>query len=377
MEVKNNKNYVQSIKIVNELLDKCFLNNKKIYLDSFERLLRKYFKKYGITDDNDMFEISEFIDDFLQKRGYTFYETEDIKDSLNNDLIPQDNNYDADNFDTGLSSVDSIALYLKDICRYNVLDADEEKKLAYLAKSGDVAAKNALKNHNLRLVVSIAKRYNGRGLDFLDLIQEGTIGLMKAVDKFDPSMGYKFSTYATWWIRQGITRAIADQGKTIRIPVHMVESINKIRRCVNTYRETYGREPNIEEISNFTGLSVNRVYECKKHDWEPVSLERKVIVGEDSEIGDFIMDNNVDIENDVSMSTLHDEIDKLLVRLTDREKEVIIKRYGLDNKGVKTLEEVGKDFGITRERVRQIESKALRKLSKMRNIDELKEYIRR
>ena len=377
MEKKNNKNYAQSLEIVNELLDGGFLDDKEVYMDSFERTLRKYFKKHGIVDDDDKFEISEFIDGFLKERGYTFSEVE-AKDSLEDDLTSlEEKKTEEDYFSTGLSSNDSIALYLNDIIRYPVLSAEDERKYAYLAKDGDVEAKNILREHNLKLVVSIAKRYNGRGLDFPDLIQEGTLGLMRAVDRFDPSKGYKFSTYATWWIRQAITRAIADQGKTIRIPVHMVESINKIRKCTNNFLKDHGREPSVEELSKLTGLSVNRVYECKKHDWDPESLDRAIIAGEDSQVGDFIMDQTVDVENDVYNKTLHNELEKFLSHLTDRERDVIIQRYGLDGKGSKTLEQVGKELNATRERIRQIESKALRKMKNMRNVDDLKEYIRR
>ena len=377
MEKKNNKNYAQSLEIVNELLDGGFLDDKEVYMDSFERTLRKYFKKHGIVDDDDKFEISEFIDGFLKERGYTFSEVE-AKDSLEDDLTSlEEKKPEEDYFSTGLSSNDSIALYLNDIIRYPVLSAEDERKYAYLAKDGDVEAKNILREHNLKLVVSIAKRYNGRGLDFPDLIQEGTLGLMKAVDRFDPSKGYKFSTYATWWIRQAITRAIADQGKTIRIPVHMVESINKIRKCTNNFLKDHGREPSVEELSKLTGLSVNRVYECKKHDWDPESLDRAIIAGEDSQVGDFIMDQTVDVENDVYNKTLHNELEKFLSHLTDRERDVIIQRYGLDGRGSKTLEQVGKELNVTRERIRQIESKALRKMKNMRNVDDLKEYIRR
>ena len=377
MEKKNNKNYAQSLEIVNELLDGGFLDDKEVYMDSFERTLRKYFKKYGIVDDDDKFEISEFIDGFLKERGYTFSEVE-AKDSLEDDLTSlEEKKTEEDYFSTGLSSNDSIALYLNDIIRYPVLSAEDERKYAYLAKDGDVEAKNILREHNLKLVVSIAKRYNGRGLDFPDLIQEGTLGLMRAVDRFDPSKGYKFSTYATWWIRQAITRAIADQGKTIRIPVHMVESINKIRKCTNNFLKDHGREPSVEELSELTGLSVNRVYECKKHDWDPESLDRRIVAGEDSQVGDFIMDQTVDIENDVYNKTLHNEIKKFLSHLTDRERDVIIQRFGLDGRGIKTLEQVGKELNVTRERIRQIESKALRKMKNMRNFDDLKEYIRR
>ena len=377
MEKKNNKNYAQSLEIVNELLDGGFLDDKEVYMDSFERTLRKYFKKHGIVDDDDKFEISEFIDGFLKERGYTFSEVE-AKDSLEDDLTSlEEKKTEEDYFSTGLSSNDSIALYLNDIIRYPVLSAEDERKYAYLAKDGDVEAKNILREHNLKLVVSIAKRYNGRGLDFPDLIQEGTLGLMRAVDRFDPSKGYKFSTYATWWIRQAITRAIADQGKTIRIPVHMVESINKIRKCTNNFLKDHGREPSVEELSKLTGLSVNRVYECKKHDWDPESLDRAIIAGEDSQVGDFIMDQTVDVENDVYNKTLHNELEKFLSHLTDRERDVIIQRYGLDGRGSKTLEQVGKELNVTRERIRQIESKALRKMKNMRNVDDLKEYIRR
>lgn len=364
MKEKNNKNYTQTLQFINDLLERGFLKNKQIYIDNFERTLERYYTKYNIVDDNDKFEINEFITEFLKKRGYIFFDPKDLYNFSEKSLEKEFNG-------------DLVALYIKDISKYPVLSIEDEKKYTKLAKAGDENAKKILKEHNLKLVLSIAKRYTGRGLDFLDLIQEGSFGLMKAIDKFEPEKGFKFSTYATWWIRQAITRSIADYSKTIRIPVHMVENLNKIKRCVNSFKETYGREPSTEEISKWTGFSPEKIENCRKHELETVSLDKQVIAGEDSTIGDFIMDSNVNVEEDACNKTLHSEVEKLLTHLTEKEKYVITQRYGLSGLPFKTLEEIGNEMGVTRERIRQIEFKALKKLSNLKDISELKEYIRR
>jgi RNA polymerase primary sigma factor len=364
MEGKNKKNYAQALEILNDLLERVFFKKKRVYIDNFEEVLDNCFMKYSIVDDDDKFEISEYVSEILKERGYVFFDYSELDDS-NNVAFEKEFNGDL------------VALYLQEIGRYPVLSVSEEKRIAYLAMAGDDSAKATLMKHNLRLVVSIAKKYNGLGLDFSDLIQEGTLGLMKAVDKFDPSKGYKFSTYATWWIRQAVSRSIADYGKTIRIPVHMVDSINKIRKYTNLFRETYGREPSVEEISKLTGLSTERVYYCKQHQLEPVSLEKKIGEREDTTVADFVMDNNVDVEDEACSETLRSEIEKLLSHLSAKEKFVVIQRFGLDGSDPKTLEEVGNQMGVTRERIRQIEQKVLNRLSKTRDVSELKTYIRR
>ena len=276
----------------------------------------------------------------------------------------------------GISIDDPVKVYLKEIGRVPLLSAEEEVELAIRMSEGDVAAKKRLSEANLRLVVSIAKRYVGRGMQFLDLIQEGNLGLIKAVEKFDHTKGFKFSTYATWWIRQAITRAIADQARTIRIPVHMVETINKVLRVSRQLLQELGREPTGEEISQEMGLPVEKVREILKIAQEPVSLEMPIGEEEDSHLGDFIADDNTPAPQDAaSYMMLREQLLEVLHTLTPREESVLKLRFGLEDGRPRTLEEVGKVFEITRERIRQIEAKALRKLRHPSRSKRLKDYL--
>lgn len=276
----------------------------------------------------------------------------------------------------GVSIEDPVRMYLKEIGKVSLLSADEEIELAKRMERGDEAAKKRLAEANLRLVVSIAKRYVGRGMLFLDLIQEGNLGLIKAVEKFDYRKGYKFSTYATWWIRQAITRAIADQARTIRIPVHMVETINKLIRVSRQLLQELGREPTPEEIAEEMDMPVDRVREILKISQEPVSLETPIGEEEDSHLGDFIQDDNVPVPADAAAFTLlKEQLVEVLGTLTEREQKVLRLRFGLDDGRARTLEEVGKEFNVTRERIRQIEAKALRKLRHPSRSRKLKDYL--
>ena len=283
--------------------------------------------------------------------------------------------------DTALSSNtkinDSVRMYLKEIGRVPLLSADEEVALALRIQEGDTEAKQELAEANLRLVVSIAKRYVGRGMQFLDLIQEGNMGLMKAVEKFDHTKGFKFSTYATWWIRQAITRAIADQARTIRIPVHMVETINKLVRVQRQLLQDLGREPAPEEIGAEMDLPTEKVREILKIAQEPVSLETPIGEEDDSHLGDFIEDDNATSPADhTAYALLKEQLDEVLEQLTDREENVLRLRFGLDKNGeIRTLEQVGQVFGVTRERIRQIEAKALRKLRHPSRSKQLKDFL--
>ena len=283
--------------------------------------------------------------------------------------------------DTALSSNtkinDSVRMYLKEIGRVPLLSADEEVALALRIQEGDTEAKQELAEANLRLVVSIAKRYGGRGMQFLDLIQEGNMGLMKAVEKFDHTKGFKFSTYATWWIRQAITRAIADQARTIRIPVHMVETINKLVRVQRQLLQDLGREPTPEEIGAEMDLPTEKVREILKIAQEPVSLETPIGEEDDSHLGDFIEDDNATSPADhTAYALLKEQLDEVLEQLTDREENVLRLRFGLDKNGeIRTLEQVGQVFGVTRERIRQIEAKALRKLRHPSRSKQLKDFL--
>ena len=271
---------------------------------------------------------------------------------------------------------DPVRMYLKEIGRINLLTSDEEYEYAKRAVEGDEIAKKALAESNLRLVVSIAKRYVGRGMLFLDLIQEGNIGLMKAVDKFDPDKGYKFSTYATWWIRQAITRAIADQARTIRVPVHMVETINKLARIQRQLTQELNREPTDEELAKKLGITVEKVREVYKISQDPVSLETPIGEEDDSHLGDFIKDERaLGPEEYTTQEMLKEELDGVLLTLTDREEKVLRLRFGLDDGQCRTLEEVGQIFGVTRERIRQIEAKALRKLRHPSRSRKLKDFL--
>lgn len=308
----------------------------------------------GSLDDDD-FEPTE--DDFKSVE-----EEEEIELDLS---IPDDVGID-----------DPVRMYLKEIGRVPLLKADEEVELAKRMQEGDEEAKNQLAEANLRLVVSIAKRYVGRGMLFLDLIQEGNLGLLKAVEKFDYKKGFKFSTYATWWIRQAITRAIADQARTIRIPVHMVETINKLIRVSRQLLQELGREPTPEEIAEEMNMPVERVREILKISQEPVSLETPIGEEEDSHLGDFIQDDNVPVPADAAAFTLlKEQLVEVLSTLTEREQKVLRLRFGLDDGRARTLEEVGKEFSVTRERIRQIEAKALRKLRHPSRSRKLKDYL--
>lgn len=276
----------------------------------------------------------------------------------------------------GVSIEDPVRMYLKEIGKVPLLTAEEEVDLAQRMEQGDMEAKKKLAEANLRLVVSIAKRYVGRGMLFLDLIQEGNLGLIKAVEKFDYKKGYKFSTYATWWIRQAITRAIADQARTIRIPVHMVETINKFVRVQRQLLQELGREPYPEEIAKHMNMPVDRVREIQKISLEPVSLETPIGEEEDSHLGDFIQDDNVPVPAEAAAFTLlREQLEEVLSTLTEREQKVLKLRFGLEDGRARTLEEVGKEFKVTRERIRQIEAKALRKLRHPSRSRKLKDYL--
>lgn len=276
----------------------------------------------------------------------------------------------------GVGTDDPVRMYLKEIGKVPLLSAEEEIELAQRMADGDIEARRRLAEVNLRLVVSIAKRYVGRGMLFLDLIQEGNLGLIKAVEKFDYTKGYKFSTYATWWIRQAITRAIADQARTIRIPVHMVETINKLIRASRHLLQELGREPSVEEIAEEMNMPLDKVREIMKIAQEPVSLETPIGEEEDSHLGDFIPDNDAPAPSEAaSFMLLKEQLVDVLNTLTSREEKVLRLRFGLDDGRARTLEEVGKEFNVTRERIRQIEAKALRKLRHPTRSKELKDYL--
>ena len=276
----------------------------------------------------------------------------------------------------GLLPDDPIKMYLKEIGSVVLLSPEKEYELAVRSAEGDASAKRELAEANLRLVVSVAKRYMGRGMQLLDLIQEGNLGLIRAVEKFDYRKGYKFSTYATWWIRQAITRAIADQGRTIRIPVHMVETINRLVRTSRQMVQELGREPSTEELAGRLGLSLERVHEIMKIIQEPVSLSAPIGEEDDSHLGDFIEDSHVEVPLDAATNTLmREQLDAVIATLTEREQQVLRMRFGLDDGHSRTLEEVGKEFQVTRERIRQIESKALRKLRHPSRSRKLRDFL--
>ena len=319
--------------------------------------------------------------DALEKSGIDVLRITDDDDIPDEELLLSDEDeVDMENLDLsipdGISIEDPVRMYLKEIGKVPLLSAEEEIELAKRMENGDQEAKKRLAEANLRLVVSIAKRYVGRGMLFLDLIQEGNLGLIKAVEKFDYCKGYKFSTYATWWIRQAITRAIADQARTIRIPVHMVETINKLIRVSRQLLQELGREPTPEEISEEMGMPVDRVREILKISQEPVSLETPIGEEEDSHLGDFIQDDNVPVPAEAaSFTLLREQLVEVLGTLTEREQKVLRLRFGLDDGRARTLEEVGKEFNVTRERIRQIEAKALRKLRHPSRSRKLKDYL--
>ena len=320
------------------------------------------------------------IFDFLEASNIDIIRTTD--DDMDDEpiLLDGDDDIDIEKIDLsipeGVSIEDPVRMYLKEIGKVPLLSAEEEIELAKRMENGDQNAKKRLAEANLRLVVSIAKRYVGRGMLFLDLIQEGNLGLIKAVVKFDYRKGYKFSTYATWWIRQAITRAIADQARTIRIPVHMVETINKLIRVSRQLLQELGREPSPEEIAAEMDMPVERVREILKISQEPVSMETPIGEEEDSHLGDFIEDDNVPAPAEAAAFTLlKEQLDEVLSTLTDREQKVLRLRFGLEDGRARTLEEVGKEFKVTRERIRQIEAKALRKLRHPSRSRKLKDYL--
>ena len=348
-----------------------FVNNK--YLESLDL--------FNLIDIDDIEEIKsklaenqvEFIDE-----GENLEDIEIVEDLEDEKEDAEDEEIKLEDFSDlkGFNIDDPVKMYLKEIGKIPLLSADEERILAENMEAGDIEAKKKLAETNLRLVVSIAKRYVGRGMQFLDLIQEGNMGLMKAVEKFDFRRGFKFSTYATWWIRQAITRSIADQARTIRIPVHMVETINKLVRIERQLVQELGREPTNEEISEHMGIEVDKVNEIRKIAQEPVSLETPIGEEDDSHLGDFIEDETAIAPDEAAnFSMLKEQLNQVLSTLSDREKKVLELRFGLNDGTPRTLEEVGKEFEVTRERIRQIEAKALRKLKHPSRSQKLKDFL--
>ena len=369
-ETANDTKKEEFQKKLNELL--ALAKDRKNVLEYQE--INDFFKDMQLGPDQ-----FETILDFLEKNNIDVLRLQDSDDDI---ILDDDDDMDVEmekidlSVPDGVSTEDPVRMYLKEIGKVPLLTAEEESELAKRMELGDQEAKKRLAEANLRLVVSIAKRYVGRGMLFLDLIQEGNLGLIKAVEKFDYRKGYKFSTYATWWIRQAITRAIADQARTIRIPVHMVETINKLIRVSRQLLQELGREPTPEEIAKEMDMPVERVREILKISQEPVSLETPIGEEEDSHLGDFIQDDNVPVPADAATFTLlKEQLEEVLGTLTEREQKVLILRFGLEDGRARTLEEVGKEFNVTRERIRQIEAKALRKLRHPSRSRKLKDYL--
>ena len=357
---KQNKNQL-TYSAIADVLDQADLDKNQID-DIYESLMAKGIEIVSEAEPDDF--------DIIMDDAHDVETDEDL-------LIDEAGEIDLEStLPKGIAVDDPVRMYLKEIGKVPLLSADEEIELAKKMEAGDENAKKRLCEANLRLVVSIAKRYVGRGMLFLDLIQEGNLGLIKAVDKFDYTKGYKFSTYATWWIRQAITRSIADQARTIRIPVHMVETINKLIRVSRQLLQTYGREPSPEEIAVEMGISVDKVREIQKIAQEPVSLETPIGEEEDSHLGDFIPDEDVPAPAEAAaFSMLKEQLVEVLDTLTEREQKVLKLRFGLEDGRARTLEEVGKEFDVTRERIRQIEAKALRKLRHPSRSKKLKDYL--
>ena len=360
---------------------KQLAKSKKNVLELAE--INSFFNDIGLDEEK-----TEKVIEFLESEGVDVLRIPEDKDpDTDDDLIlemeangevPDDEEIEKIDLSVpeGVSIEDPVRMYLKEIGKVPLLTAEEEVELAQRMEEGDMEAKKKLAEANLRLVVSIAKRYVGRGMLFLDLIQEGNLGLIKAVEKFDYRKGYKFSTYATWWIRQAITRAIADQARTIRITVHMVETINKFVRVQRQLLQELGRDPYPEEIAKQMNMPVERVREIQKISLEPVSLETPIGEEEDSHLGDFIQDDNVPVPAEAAAFTLlREQLEEVLGTLTEREQKVLKLRFGLEDGRARTLEEVGKEFKVTRERIRQIEAKALRKLRHPSRSRKLKDYL--
>lgn len=368
MDEKTQMQYEEKIK---ELLNMAKKKNVLEYKEIVD-----FFKGMPLEDE----QFDKIVDTLEQSNVIVMRALEEIDIDDCDIVLTQEDEVDLESIDLsvpeGVNLEDPVRMYLKEIGKVPLLSADEEIELARRREEGDENAQKRLVEANLRLVVSIAKKYMGRGMSFLDLIQEGNLGLIKAVEKFDYRKGYKFSTYATWWIRQAITRAIADQARTIRIPVHMTETINKLIRVSRQLLQELGTEPTPEEIAREMDMPVDKVRDIMKLSQEPVSLETPVGEEDDSHLGDFLQDENAPIPADAAAFTLlREQLLEVLETLTEREQKVIRLRFGLDDGRARTLEEVGREFNVTRERIRQIEAKALRKLRHPSRSRKLKDYL--